>query len=157
MSNRSMSRSSLVMIWLGVAGCGGLSRPATDGSFAIQTTGETDMPSDKHDSKFNPLSAEESRVILGKGTERAFVGEYTDLKDPAPTSAGVAMHRSIVPMTNSRATAVGPASTMRSKTLSSKCPTATVFAPKSSAITAVVISATSSWEKNSRARTPATA
>ena len=30
------------------------------------------MPSDKQDSKFNPLSAEESRVILGKGTERAF-------------------------------------------------------------------------------------
>ena len=40
------------------------------------------MPSDKLDSKFNPLSAEESRVILGKGTERAFIGEYTDLKDP---------------------------------------------------------------------------
>lgn len=42
------------------------------------------MPSDNPDAaepKFNPLSAAESRVILGKGTERAFVGEYTDLKD----------------------------------------------------------------------------
>jgi len=34
------------------------------------------------DSKFNPLSAEEARVILGKGTEPAFIGEYTALKDP---------------------------------------------------------------------------
>ncbi len=45
------------------------------------------MPSTKEnsstgpDSKYNPLTAEEERVILGKGTQRAFVGEYTDLKD----------------------------------------------------------------------------
>lgn len=32
-------------------------------------------------SQFNPLSADEQRVIIHKGTERAFVGEYTDLKD----------------------------------------------------------------------------
>jgi peptide-methionine (R)-S-oxide reductase len=37
---------------------------------------------DAPDSKFNPLSAEEKWVILGKGTERAFVGEYTNLKEP---------------------------------------------------------------------------
>ncbi len=33
-------------------------------------------------SSFNPLSAEERRVILGKGTEMPFAGEYTDLKEP---------------------------------------------------------------------------
>lgn len=41
-------------------------------------------PDDKQaapDSKFNPLSAEEEWVILGKGTERPFSGEYTDLKE----------------------------------------------------------------------------
>jgi peptide-methionine (R)-S-oxide reductase len=32
------------------------------------------------DAKFNPLSAAEERVILHKGTERAFTGEYTDNK-----------------------------------------------------------------------------
>tara|TARA_R110002095_G_scaffold147250_6_gene127402 strand:+ start:6094 stop:6498 length:405 start_codon:yes stop_codon:yes gene_type:complete len=30
--------------------------------------------------KFNELTPEEARVILHKGTERPFVGEYTDLK-----------------------------------------------------------------------------
>jgi hypothetical protein len=40
------------------------------------------MPSDEQDSRFNPLSAEESCVIMGKGTEPAFSGEYRDLKDP---------------------------------------------------------------------------
>ena len=82
MSNRSIWRSIFVMMWLGVAGCGSALRPTTDGSFARHPAGGSGMPSDKQDSKFNPLSAEESRVILGKGTERAFVGEYTDMKDP---------------------------------------------------------------------------
>lgn len=35
---------------------------------------------DKQPVGFNPLSAAEAYVILNKGTERPFVGEYTDLK-----------------------------------------------------------------------------
>ena len=78
MSNQSIWRLSFVMIWLGVAGCGdagaggGASRPIADGSLAIHPTGETDMPSDKQDSKFNPLTADESRVILYNETVRNF-------------------------------------------------------------------------------------
>lgn len=46
------------------------------------------MPTAEHDRadatgrQYNPLSAEEERVILHKGTEQPFVGEYTDMKDP---------------------------------------------------------------------------
>ena len=42
----------------------------------------TNENSGASDSKYNPLSAAEERVILRKGTERAFFGEYTELKDP---------------------------------------------------------------------------
>ena len=47
--------------------------------------GETDMATrakeDAAGPQYNRLTAEEESVILRKGTERPFVGEYTDLKD----------------------------------------------------------------------------
>ncbi|MCH7685522.1 MAG: peptide-methionine (R)-S-oxide reductase [Planctomycetes bacterium] len=39
------------------------------------------MDSNQPPTQFNELTAEESRVIVGKGTEQPFTGEYTDLKD----------------------------------------------------------------------------
>jgi peptide-methionine (R)-S-oxide reductase len=83
-------RSAFGIICLTLTGCGGspASRPTADGPIAVRPAGGTDMPPTRGDSqaapasKFNPLTAEEARVILGKGTERPFTGEYTDLKDP---------------------------------------------------------------------------
>jgi peptide-methionine (R)-S-oxide reductase len=47
---------------------------------AVMPSAQPDVPV-PNDSKFNPLQPEEARVILGKGTERPFIGEYTDLMD----------------------------------------------------------------------------
>src|SRR5690554_4823079 len=54
------------------------------------TASNQDTPMEKKDDnvrlidsehQYNRLSAEERRVLLRKGTERAFIGEYTDLED----------------------------------------------------------------------------
>lgn len=47
-----------------------------------ENTEKEAMPSEPAPTEYNALTAFEEYVILGKGTERAFVGEYTDLKDP---------------------------------------------------------------------------
>jgi hypothetical protein len=89
MPRTARRRSASAMICLALAGCGGAATgPTADESRAHPRTGGADRPPTGDDrptatdSRFNPLSAEEARVILGKGTERPFTGLYTDLKDP---------------------------------------------------------------------------
>ncbi len=49
---------------------------------AIQNPEDQDMSDEPAPTEYNSLTDFEKYVILEKGTERAFVGEYTDLKDP---------------------------------------------------------------------------
>lgn len=55
----------------------GAENPTGNTKAAVETTKtkakKVDMPT-----QYNPLNSEEQRVIAGKGTERAFIGEYTD-------------------------------------------------------------------------------
>lgn len=57
--------------------------PIPDTAVADHTPQESaNMPVEDAPTEYNKLSEFEKYVILGKGTERAFVGEYTDTKDP---------------------------------------------------------------------------
>jgi peptide-methionine (R)-S-oxide reductase len=98
-------RRRVLMVYVGlaftVAGCDGTGKgklapvmndPKAAPALAGLSKRGDDMASAKHevpaptpppdDSKFNKLAPEEARVILGKGTERPFIGEYTNTTEP---------------------------------------------------------------------------
>jgi peptide-methionine (R)-S-oxide reductase len=94
-------RAVMFSVGLGfaVAGCDGVSTsklapepndPEAPRSLTDLSKRGTDMPSAQHgvpitdpnDARFNRLQPEEARVILEKGTEPPFIGEYTTLMDP---------------------------------------------------------------------------
>jgi peptide-methionine (R)-S-oxide reductase len=93
-------RAAIVMVGLcfTAAGCDGAmtsklpsekNDPEPTQSAASLSKREADMQSAQHDvpaptpkdPKFNQLKPEEARVILGKGTEAPFIGEYTNVMD----------------------------------------------------------------------------
>src|SRR5206468_11272955 len=86
------SRPALAWVCIGLAagGCRDAATPASGPAgrpVASRPAGGDPMPSTENASpgapgpKYNSLSAAEQWVILQKGTERPFVGEYTDLKE----------------------------------------------------------------------------
>jgi len=58
-------------------GKSGTNSPTAKSNAAMDPTKQTQRIIDS-EAEFNRLTAEEKRVILRKGTERAFIGEYTD-------------------------------------------------------------------------------
>src|SRR5690349_20589172 len=84
-------RVGLALIWFGlaVAGCNGAGNSGSEpGDRPANRSLVTDLASAEHDHpiaadrKFYPLTPEEEGVIMRKGTEAPFAGEYTRLTDP---------------------------------------------------------------------------
>ncbi len=89
---RSRSRAACSMIFaigclIGCSGVNGAASARTASepvptAAAMSSQEENSMSADSTDSaKYNPLTPAEERVIVHAGTERPFVGEYTDNKE----------------------------------------------------------------------------
>jgi peptide-methionine (R)-S-oxide reductase len=93
-NNRWRAALAFVLMGPALTGCNRGNEPASapSSATAVQSPidrreGESVMAEPENENasatsqEYNPLSEEEKRVILRKGTERPFVGEYTDLKE----------------------------------------------------------------------------
>ena len=85
-------RTAALCLWIPFSGCSGMNETAPVATSAPETKAATPITtqekpmsaeSDSIGSKsidYNPLTSAEERVIVHAGTERPFVGEYTDNK-----------------------------------------------------------------------------
>lgn len=77
------SNKIMTLVFLGIFGwftngCAQQSSTTPDKNTEIKTAGKQMEPKDKNE--YNELTAEEERVIVNKGTERPWTGEYTKFK-----------------------------------------------------------------------------